>query len=76
MSESEWNALSYRTGAVLKQQYRKSLDDLGADGGMLTVVVQGARREIQRAALEKLLIVNHLDQANQLLPPVDVKGTT
>ncbi len=73
--ELGWKALLPLDGAALEDQYRKSLETLGAEGGMLGVIFRGARCEIRNPARLKQLISNLLDQVDWLSLPVDVKGT-
>ena len=73
--ELGWRALLHLDGAALEDQYRKSLEKLGAERGMLGVIFKGARCEIHNPALLKQVIVNLLDRVDWLSLPVDVKGT-
>ena len=73
--EVGWKALLPLDGAALEDQYRKSLETLGAERGMLGVIFRGARCEIRNPARLKQLIANLLDQVDWLSLPVDVKGT-
>ena len=73
--ELGWKALLPLDGAALEDQYRKSLETLGAERGMLGVIFRGARCEIRNPARLKQLIANLLDQVDWLSLPVDVKGT-
>ncbi|MGH8512510.1 MAG: HsdM family class I SAM-dependent methyltransferase, partial [Gammaproteobacteria bacterium] len=70
-----WKALLPLDGAALEDHYRKSLEKLGVERGMLGVIFKGARCEIHNPALLKQLIVNLLDKVDWLSLPVDVKGT-
>ena len=73
--EVGWRALLPLDGGALEDQYRKSLEKLGAERGMLGVIFRGARCEIRNPARLKQLIANLLDQVDWLSLPVDVKGT-
>ena len=73
--EFGWNTLLDLDGSALENQYRGSLEALGAEPGMLGVIFKGARCEIHNPALLKQLIVNLLDRVDWLSLPVDVKGT-
>jgi type I restriction enzyme M protein len=73
--ELGWKALLPLEGAALEDQYRKSLETLGVEKGMLGVIFKGARCEIHAPALLKQLIVNLLDKVDWMSLPVDVKGT-
>ena len=73
--ELGWKTLLHLDGAALEDQYRKSLEKLGAERGMLGVIFKGARCEIHNPALLKQIVVNLLDHVDWLLLPVDVKGT-
>ena len=73
--ELGWKTLLYLDGAALEEQYRTSLEKLGAKRGMLGVIFKGARCEIHNPALLKQIIVNLLNHVDWLSLPVDVKGT-
>ncbi len=73
--ELGWKALLPLDGAALEDQYRKSLEKLGAKPGMLGVIFKGARSEIHNPALLKQIVVNLIDKEDWLSLPVDVKGT-
>ena len=73
--ELGWKALLHLDGAALEEQYRTSLEKLGAERGMLGVIFRGARCEIHRPAHLKQVIVNLLDTVDWLSLAVDVKGT-
>src|SRR5262249_22479290 len=49
--ELGWKALLPLDGAVLEDQYRKSLETLGVKPGMLGVIFKGVRCEIHNPAL-------------------------
>ena len=70
-----WQPLLRLDGAELEAQFRRSLEALAKEPGMLGVIFLGARCEIHNAALLKQLIVNLLDSVNWMALPVDVKGT-
>ena len=53
-----WKTLLTLDGAALENQYRESLERLGAEPGMLGVIFKGARCEIHNPALLKQLVVN------------------
>ena len=74
-AEFGWQALLRLDGAALEDQYRRSLEKLASEPGMLGAVFKGARCEIHNPALLKQLIVNLLDRVDWLSLPVDVKGT-
>ena len=74
-AELGWQALLKLDGAALEDQYRRSLERLASEPGMLGAVFKGARCEIHNPALLKQLIVNLLDRVDWLSLPVDVKGT-
>ena len=74
-AELGWQALLRLDGAALEDQYRRSLEKLASEPGMLGAVFKGARCEIHNPALLKQLIVNLLDRVDWLSLPVDVKGT-
>ena len=74
-SELGWQPLLRLDGEALEAQFRRSLEALAKEPGMLGVIFRGARCEIHNAALLKQLIVNLLDDVNWMALPVDVKGT-
>ena len=74
-AELGWQALLKLDGAALEDQYRRSLERLASEPGMLGAVFKGARCEIHNPTLLKQLIVNLLDRVDWLSLPVDVKGT-
>ncbi|MCY4468502.1 MAG: hypothetical protein OXC08_07250 [Thiotrichales bacterium] len=51
--ELGWKTLLHLDGAALEDQYRTSLEKLGAERGMLGVIFKGARCEIHNPALLK-----------------------
>ena len=73
--ELGWPPLLRLDGAALEAQYRKSLEALGTQPGMLGVIFRSARCEIHNLSLLKQLIVNLLDEVDWMSLPVDVKGT-
>ena len=73
--ELGWPPLLRLDGAALEAQYRKSLEALGTQPGMLGVIFRSARCEIHNPSLLKQLIVNLLDEVDWMSLPVDVKGT-
>ena len=73
--ELGWQPLLRLDGEALEAQFRRSLEALAKEPGMLGVIFRGARCEIHNAALLKQLIVNLLDDVNWMALPVDVKGT-
>ena len=73
--ELGWKTLLHLDGAALEDQFRKSLEKLGAERGMLGVIFKGARCEIHNPALLKQIVVNLLHHVDWLSLPVDVKGT-
>ena len=73
--ELGWPPLLRLDGAALEAQYRKSLEALGTQPGMLGVIFRSARCEVHNPSLLKQLIVNLLDEVDWMSLPVDVKGT-
>ena len=73
--ELGWKTLLHLDDAALEDQYRTSLEKLGAECGMLGVIFKGARCEIHNPAHLKQIIVNLLNHVDWLSLPVDVKGT-
>ncbi len=70
-----WKKLLVLDGMALEDQYRKSLEELAKEKGMLGVIFKSARCEIHNPALLKQLIVNLIDKVDWMSLPVDVKGT-
>ena len=56
--ELGWQRLLCLDGEALETQFRKSLEALAKEPGMLGVIFRGARCEINNAALLKQLIVS------------------
>lgn len=70
-----WKSLLRLDGPELEVHYRHILEELGKKSGMLGIIFQRARCEIQNPATLKQLIVNLIDKVDWLGLPVDVKGT-
>lgn len=70
-----WKSLLRLDGPDLEVHYRHILEELSKKSGMLGVIFQRARCEIQNPATLKQLIVNLIDKVDWLGLPVDVKGT-
>ena len=70
-----WKSLLRLDGPELEVHYRHILEELGKKRGMLGVIFQRARCEIQNPATLKQLIVNLIDKVDWVGLPVDVKGT-
>jgi len=74
-AELSWKSLVKLDGAELENHYRHILEELGKKGGMLGVIFQRARCEINNPATLKQLIVNLIGKETWLDLPADVKGT-
>src|SRR5207253_9351660 len=73
--ELGWKTLLSLDGPVLEVKYRKNLEELALNNGMLGVIFKSARCEIHNPALLTQIIVNLIDKVDWLSLPVDVKGT-
>ena len=73
-SEYGWHKLLEADGDELEVLYRKTLDHLARQAGMLGEVFKKARQEIQNPATLKRLIVDLIDSEDWLSLDADVKG--
>ena len=73
-NEYGWHKLLEADGDELEVLYRKTLDHLARQSGMLGEVFKKARQEIQNPATLKRLIVDLIDNENWLSLDADVKG--
>lgn len=69
-----WQSLLDRDGDELEVHYRKVLEELGKQKGMLGEIFKKARPEIQNPSTLRKLIVNLIDEENWSAMQADVKG--
>ena len=69
-----WESLLKREGAELEIHYRKCLEDLGKQPGMLGEIFKKARAEIQNPATLRRLLVDLIDTEKWSSMDADVKG--
>lgn len=70
----DWQQLLKRDGEELEAQYRKTVEHLSRQDGMLGVIFRRAKPEIQNPATLKRLIVDLIDAEEWLAMEADVKG--
>ena len=70
----DWPSLLAQDGIELEQHYRKLLEDLGKQPGMLGLIFRKAQNKIQNPALLRRLIVDLIDKENWSALSEDVKG--
>jgi type I restriction enzyme M protein len=70
----DWQELLKRDGEALETQYRKTVEHLSRQSGMLGVIFKRAKPEIQNPATLKRLIVDLIDAEDWLSMDADVKG--
>ena len=73
-SELDWQSLLERDGQELELHYRRILDELGKERGLLGEIFKRARLEIQDPALLRRLIVELIDKEHWSSMRADVKG--
>jgi len=69
-----WQELLSRDGEALETLYRKTIEHLSRQSGMLGVIFKRARPEIQNPATLKRLIVDLIDAESWMSMDADVKG--
>jgi len=69
-----WAQLLRRDGDALEVQYRKTLEGLGKQPGMLGIIFRKAQNKIQDPANLRRLIVDLIDRESWLTLDADVKG--
>lgn len=69
-----WPQLLRRDGDELETQYRKTLEGLGKEPGMLGIIFRKAQNKIQDPAHLRRLIVDLIDREGWLTLDADVKG--
>jgi type I restriction enzyme M protein len=70
----EWSDLVGLEGDALETHYRKTLEALGRETGMLGTIFRKAQNRIQNPALLKRLIADLIDREQWTILDVDVKG--
>ena len=71
----DWPNLLKRDGDELEAHYRRTLEELGKQPGMLGAIYLKAKNEITDPAKLRRLIVDLIEPANWMSMPADVKGT-
>src|ERR1700730_17502384 len=72
--DCNWKSLMERDGAELEEHYRKVLEKLGKDEGMLGIIFRKALNKIQNPAHLRRLIVDLIDRETWTALDTDVKG--
>ncbi|AUX48534.1 DNA methyltransferase [Sorangium cellulosum] len=70
----DWPALLARDGDALEVQYRKTLDQLGRQPGMLGLIFRKAQNKIQDPAKLRRLVADLIDREQWTTLDADVKG--
>jgi type I restriction enzyme M protein len=70
----DWPALLELDGDALERQYKKTLENLGREKGMLGVIFRKAQNKIQDPAKLKRLIADLIDKEQWVALDTDVKG--
>ena len=70
----DWTELLSKDGDALEVQYRKTLEALGRQSGMLGLIFRKAQNRIQDPAKLRRLIVDLIDRENWSALDADVKG--
>lgn len=70
----DWQSLLKPEGDALDIQYRKTLETLGRESGMLGTIFRKAQSKIQNPALLRRLIADLIDREQWMSLDVDVKG--
>lgn len=70
----DWPALLARDGDDLEKHYRKTLESLGRQNGMLGLIFRKAQSKIQDPAKLRRLIVDLIDREQWTALDADVKG--
>lgn len=69
-----WPQLLKRDGDELESHYRRTLEGLGKEPGMLGIIFRKAQNKIQDPAHLRRLIVDLIDRESWLILDADVKG--
>jgi type I restriction enzyme M protein len=70
----DWSTLVGKDGVELETQYRRVLEDLGKQHGLLGLVFRKAQNKIQDPAKLKRLISDLLDKERWMILSADIKG--
>lgn len=70
----EWTDLLAVEGPALETRYRKTLENLGKEPGLLGTIFRKAQNKIQNPALLRRLIADLIDKEQWISLDVDVKG--
>jgi len=70
----DWKSLREPEGEALERQYRKTLETLGKQRGMLGIIFRKAQNKIQDPAKLRRLIADLIDREQWTSLDVDVKG--
>jgi type I restriction enzyme M protein len=70
----DWKSLVDIEGEALEIHYRKTLENLGKQRGMLGIIFRKAQNKIQDPAKLRRLIADLIDKENWISLDVDVKG--
>lgn len=70
----DWPALLERDGDALEAQYRRTLDTLGREPGMLGLVFRKAQNKVQDPAKLRRLVADLIDREQWTALDADVKG--
>jgi type I restriction enzyme M protein len=70
----DWPALLRRSGDELEGQYRRTLESLGKQGGMLGIIFRKAQNKIQDPAKLERLVKDLIDKEQWMSLDADVKG--
>jgi len=70
----DWQNLREPEGEALERQYRKTLENLGKQRGMLGIIFRKAQNKIQDPAKLRRLIADLIDREQWTSLDVDVKG--
>ncbi len=70
----DWQSLVKKDGAELEDHYRKTLEKLGRERGMLGLIFRKAQNKIQDPAMLRRLVSDLIDKENWLAMTADVKS--
>lgn len=70
----DWPTLLAKNGEALETQYRRTLESLGKEGGMLGIIFRKAQNKIQDPAKLERLVKELIDKEQWMSMQADVKG--
>jgi type I restriction enzyme M protein len=70
----DWPSLLNKSGDALEKHYRRILDDLGRERGMLGLVFRKAQNKVQDPAKLERLVKDLIDRESWMAIDADVKG--